>query len=236
MRKDLCGIYKITCVVNNVCYVGQSTNIKERWKHHKSDLKSNKHYNRYLQNIYNKYGESNFLYEILEKCSIEELDKKEKYWIAYFGGCNSKMNCNFESGGHKNKQMSKELKQIQSLSHKGKRNSPRTEFQKGIIPWNKGKKATNETKEKLRIAHLGHKLTQEQKDWLSKVNKGKRLGKERYNSKVVLKIDKQGNIVKTYESISLAAKDNGIAVSNIKKRTKHNDRLYDNHYWKLKEN
>lgn len=60
------GIYKITCLVNNKSYIGQSTSIKRRWATHKRELASGIHYNRYLQNAYNKYGKDNFTYEILE--------------------------------------------------------------------------------------------------------------------------------------------------------------------------
>lgn len=41
---------------------------------------------------------------------------------------------------HKGKKLSIETKQKISLSKKGKKNSSRTKFQKGHIPWNKGKK------------------------------------------------------------------------------------------------
>ena len=30
------GIYKITNLINNKCYIGKSVNIKERWAYHKS--------------------------------------------------------------------------------------------------------------------------------------------------------------------------------------------------------
>ena len=32
-----CGIYKITNLVNNCCYIGQSIDILTRWKNHKND-------------------------------------------------------------------------------------------------------------------------------------------------------------------------------------------------------
>lgn len=37
-------------------YIGRSKNYQSRYAVHKSDLKKNKHRNRYMQNIYNKYG------------------------------------------------------------------------------------------------------------------------------------------------------------------------------------
>ena len=54
------GIYKIECLINHKVYIGQSTNIELRWKHHIYQLKKNNHENKYLQAAWNKYGSSNF--------------------------------------------------------------------------------------------------------------------------------------------------------------------------------
>ena len=35
-REKICGIYKITNLINGKVYIGQSTNIERRWKDHKS--------------------------------------------------------------------------------------------------------------------------------------------------------------------------------------------------------
>lgn len=76
-----CGIYKIENVKNNKKYIGQSVNIEQRWQRHKYELNAQKHYNSYLQNAWNKYGENAFVFEIIEKCPRELLDNKERYWI-----------------------------------------------------------------------------------------------------------------------------------------------------------
>ena len=39
------GIYRITNTVNNKIYIGQSTNIKRRWRSHKCNAKNEKYYN-----------------------------------------------------------------------------------------------------------------------------------------------------------------------------------------------
>lgn len=51
----------------------------------------------------------------------------------------------------------KEWKNNISKSHKGKHYSSRTEFKKGLIPWNRGKHHKPESNEKNRFAHLGNK-------------------------------------------------------------------------------
>lgn len=70
---DMIGIYKITNKTNGKFYIGSSKNISKRFREHKLDLKKNKHKNKKLQNAFNKYGEENFIFEILEECNLENL-------------------------------------------------------------------------------------------------------------------------------------------------------------------
>ena len=60
------GIYKIVNKINGKYYVGKAKSIKNRWGKHKSYLKHNKHNNLHLQSSWNKYGESNFEFLIIE--------------------------------------------------------------------------------------------------------------------------------------------------------------------------
>lgn len=70
------GIYKITNKINGKAYVGQSKHIKRRWREHVNGLE-----NSTIGNAIKKYGEENFSFEILESCSIEELNDREIYYI-----------------------------------------------------------------------------------------------------------------------------------------------------------
>ena len=72
------GIYKITKKSNGKSYIGQSNNIDRRIEEHKykNDLAIDK--------AIQKYGIESFTYEILEECTLDELDEKEIYWIAYY--------------------------------------------------------------------------------------------------------------------------------------------------------
>jgi group I intron endonuclease len=74
------GIYKITNIVNNKFYIGSSVDIYHRLKHHYSDLKNNKHGNKYFLRSYIKYGKNNFNVEILEEVPKELLLIKEQYY------------------------------------------------------------------------------------------------------------------------------------------------------------
>lgn len=78
----VCGIYKITNQLDNMCYIGQSVNVAERWKQHaKCGLGidtpvQNKLYQAMLED-----GLYNFSFELLEECPREELNEKEAFYI-----------------------------------------------------------------------------------------------------------------------------------------------------------
>lgn len=80
------GIYKITNVINGKSYIGQSKNIERRWSTHKRavQLKDPVRYNYPLYQAIRKYGLENFAFEILEQCSVVELNEKECFWISYY--------------------------------------------------------------------------------------------------------------------------------------------------------
>lgn len=115
--KKLGTIYKIENLVNGKVYVGQTVRqFKERKKQHLSLLRRNIHDNQHLQNAWNKYGEKNFNFSIIEKCEIEDLDKAEIFWISYYKEFVSVYN--LESGGNKNKRLSPETRRKKSIATK----------------------------------------------------------------------------------------------------------------------
>lgn len=93
------GIYKIENLITHQVYIGKSLSINKRIHDHKYCLNNNKHINSYLQNSWNKYGENNFIFVILEECSEENINEREKYWINFYGGADSKQNYNVLIGG-----------------------------------------------------------------------------------------------------------------------------------------
>ena len=83
-KDKLVGIYKIE-TPNGSKYIGSSTNIYLRWAEHRSHLKRQTHHSARLQMAYIKHGDD-LLYEILELCSINNLNDREQYYIDTLGG------------------------------------------------------------------------------------------------------------------------------------------------------
>lgn len=77
------GIYKYTNKDNGKIYIGRSVNISVRkWQH----LHNPSPYSYFDQTLV-KIGEDKFDFEIIEECSIEQLQDREKYWIKYYNCC-----------------------------------------------------------------------------------------------------------------------------------------------------
>ena len=81
-KNTVCGIYKITDLLTEQCYIGQSVNISDRWKQHcKCGLGIEASATNVLYNSMQKDGVWNFSFELLEECSRELLNQKEAFWI-----------------------------------------------------------------------------------------------------------------------------------------------------------
>ena len=100
MENKICGIYMIKNLVNEKIYIGKSKDIVRRWYEHKSDLRCQRHDNCYLQNSWNKYGENNFSFNVLEECFDEScLDVLEKFYIDLYGANDKNCGYNLTDGG-----------------------------------------------------------------------------------------------------------------------------------------
>jgi group I intron endonuclease len=77
----IAGIYKISCTQNNKYYYGSSVDILSRWHSHRKSLRKKLHHNKILQNVWNKYGEESFVFEIIEEGRIEDLKDIEDIYL-----------------------------------------------------------------------------------------------------------------------------------------------------------
>lgn len=146
------GIYKITCTPNGKIYIGSSVNIMRRWQAHKSFLNNNLHTNRYLQSAWNKYGESAFIFEIVERCLPDMLENREQFWLDTLRPYDRSIGFNLAKFS----------------------DAPR----RGRIGTMRGKSVSPETKMKLRTINLGKRHSQETRAKMSVSQKGKKMRPE----------------------------------------------------------
>lgn len=79
------GIYKITNIENQMCYVGQAANLADRWKQHiKRGMGAETPTRNKLYPAMLEYGVENFTFEIVEECERSKLNEREDYWQEYF--------------------------------------------------------------------------------------------------------------------------------------------------------
>jgi len=151
------GIYKIISPSNKV-YIGQSVNIRKRFNAYryakcKGQIK--------LYRSFIKYGVEKHIFEIIEECNIEELNKKERYYQDLYNAICPKngLNCLLTATETKSKVFSKETREKMSISRTGKTQSKET--REKVSKANKGKLFSKETREKLSIAAKGRIRTEE---------------------------------------------------------------------------
>lgn len=76
-----CGVYEFFNLENGKRYIGSSVNIYNRLHEHIHNLKNNKAHNKHFQSAWNKYGEDNFIYGVLEYCSKDLQFEREQYYL-----------------------------------------------------------------------------------------------------------------------------------------------------------
>lgn len=150
------GVYVIKNLKNNKSYIGSTSCIngfKERWKTHKRELRKGIHSNDYLQKSWNKYGEDNFEFEILEKCNKSLCIEREQFYIDTL---NPEYNLCKIAGSTLGRKHTEETK---------KKISQNREYGD---PWNKGKSMSNESKLKMSKAQKKSEKSKEHRDKLAK--------------------------------------------------------------------
>src|SRR6185369_7971270 len=94
-REVVCGIYKITSPSGKI-YIGQSKDVLLRFTYYRR-LACKKQFK--LYNSFNKHGVENHIFEIIETCNIEELNKREVYYMTLFNTFNTTHGLNCRIGG-----------------------------------------------------------------------------------------------------------------------------------------
>lgn len=111
-------IYKITNIVNNKVYIGQTIRpVEKRFQRHINDSLNNvidTHFSRAIR----KYGKDNFEIEIIDAAeSQDELNLKEQYWIRYYNSIDTQYGYNetdalYKRGGNTYQSKTEQEKEI----------------------------------------------------------------------------------------------------------------------------
>jgi group I intron endonuclease len=165
-------VYKITNIINGMIYVGQTTKtLKQRWTEHVYDSlgKRRRKHNSYLHLAIEKYGKENFRAEVLNSCfDKNSLDAVECFYIKNLNTVRPN-GYNISLGGTgvmHGRTMSSEAKAKISASSKGHAGakfshteSARQRISESLMGNKRsvGRKHSAETKEKMRLSHLGRK-------------------------------------------------------------------------------
>ena len=131
------GIYKITSPSGKI-YIGQSVNIERRFLDYKKSLKKTQIK---LYNSLKKYDYKNHIFEIIEECSVELLNERERYYQDFFNCVENGLNCRYTRTNEKSGKLSKET--INKLKNKNVDYLKGNSFRKGI-------KHSEEIKQKIR--------------------------------------------------------------------------------------
>lgn len=137
-------IYKIENLINHKVYIGSAIGHYQRKGQHYYMLRRNSHYNQHLQSSWNKYGESNFIFEVLEFIdNINLLKEKEEYYINLYNSNNNQSGFNFRIYCNTNLGIKRSLESRlkQSISKKGR--TPNIDYNKIAKLNNKKIIATN---------------------------------------------------------------------------------------------
>ncbi len=200
------GIYMIRNKINNKRYIGQSRNIRRRWAGHRWSAGKFKYE---LSKDLKKYGIDNFEFSVLEECSINELNEKEKEYIRL-----KKPEYNISSGGPGNTGYCPSEETRKKLSKKNKeywKKLPKAKklkiIQTQLTGPTIGKPRTKETKAKLRtkaLIQFKNGMPDDTKKKIAESNKKAMRGNCNRKRKVA-KLDENGNVIKVFKTIKEAA-------------------------------
>ena len=226
LNDRLSGIYCIENLITHKRYIGQSNNMYSRQTKHINELRKNKHENDYLQKAWNKYGENNFNFYVLEYCDIDMLDNKECYYIDLYNTLNRDLGYNLTEGGQLNKgSYSKETIEKMSNSIKKSYNSELKEKRSQQL---KEQWANPEIREKLSRGGMnGRHHTDKVKEKLRELHKGTQIARKYFEQVLCV----ESGVI--YQNASIAAKELSLDASCIIKVCKGERHTCGKMHWKF---
>jgi group I intron endonuclease len=247
--ENMIGIYKIENKINGKVYIGQSGNIKERWYNHKSELKHNRHCNRYLQSACNKYGLDNFEFSIIEECSMDIIDEREIYWIAYYDSCNTEFGYNLSTGGDspsRGVKLTQEQKDYMSKA-KNPEQVVQIDFNGNVVKvWRSAthaQRTLNNIRARSILQCARHVVYQangyiwfykKEYDQIDFNVEKYMLEHKRYFDIPIMQYDLYGNLIKEWSCKQLKEEQNQFDYSVVRACCNREKRTYQKHIWKYK--
>lgn len=84
---DSSGVYAIRCVTTGKAYVGSAVHLARRWRTHRAQLRRGNHHSQHLQRAWDKYGESAFVFQVIELTPKSNLIPCEQRHIDTLRAC-----------------------------------------------------------------------------------------------------------------------------------------------------
>lgn len=154
------GIYSITNKVNGKRLIGSTLRkFSIRWSEHKYRLRKGKYGNSHLQASWLKYGEDNFIFEIIcpNKWNTEEkLREMETLFINFYKSYDNRFGYN--------------MSEVSTAPLAGRKLSKEHKNKIGFG----GRKHTEKSKKRISNAHIGMSPSEETREKLRKSNKGRK--------------------------------------------------------------
>lgn len=229
------GIYKIENP-NGKVYIGQSVDIKLRWRKYKSLNCGNQ---TKLLNSFKKYGVGSHKFEILENCDELLLNERERYWQDYYNVISNGLNCRLTEASDKSGRLSDDTKIRIGNANRGKifsedvrknmrkpksntSNMGKRDMSGKNNPFY-NKTHSDEAKTKIREKRKEQIITEETKQKISNNHK-----------KPIIQLTIDGEFIKEYTSRNEAAIQIGISATSISNNIAGRKKSAGGFLWKYK--
>jgi hypothetical protein len=116
------GVYAILCDANGRYYMGGSGNIRARFNCHRGSLRGNRHKNPHMASAYQMFGESRFIFKVLEFCNPSEVISFEQKWINALDSARDGFNIRHDAAGRPARPSDKLILAMRSIENRSNLN------------------------------------------------------------------------------------------------------------------
>lgn len=234
--KNSSGIYSILNNITGKYYIGSAIDFWDRFIFHNWQIKNNRHSNNYLQNSYNKHGDSEFSFNLLELLHPkDDLIEREQFYIDLLEATNPELGYNLSPTAGNNTG----LKRTQESKNKVSRTNGRKIYKLDrytdelIAVYDSMSIAAIENdcnKQVIKSCCLGYKNTYKGYKWQYDKNEKPKIRNDRnripqdiidkrlksFGPKRIFHVSPNGLFLREYDSMDQAHKSTGITKSGIR--------------------